>query len=195
MISHLIAEGYTDADILVECVTYGTAGMVTTREFIAMALWHLLTDADLRAAYRDGDAEARIAVLEELIRLEPVVGHLYRRIQEPLAVTDGERRWQLEPGDLVDVRVRQTNVDPAAIGPDPASLCPARPLARGVHAAGLSFGDGAHRCPGQALALRETEVLLTRLLPLDPTILSEPRIEWDDLVAGYCLRDFRVRLG
>ncbi len=195
VISHLIAEGYTDADILVECVTYGTAGMVTTREFIAMALWHLLTDADLRAAYRDGDAEARIAVLEELIRLEPVVGHLYRRIQEPLAVTDGERRWQLEPGDLVDVRVRQTNVDPAAIGPDPASLCPARPLARGVHAAGLSFGDGAHRCPGQALALRETEVLLTRLLPLDPTILSEPRIEWDDLGAGYCLRDFRVRLG
>ena len=42
VISHLIAEGYTNADILVECVTYGTAGMVTTREFIAMAAWHLL---------------------------------------------------------------------------------------------------------------------------------------------------------
>ena len=44
VISHLIAEGYTNADIAVECVTYGTAGMVTTREFICMAAWHLLED-------------------------------------------------------------------------------------------------------------------------------------------------------
>ncbi len=195
VISHLIAEGYTDADILVECVTYGTAGMVTTREFIAMALWHLLTDDDLRTAFRIGDADARLGVLEELIRLEPVVGHLYRRIREPLTVTDGDQRWKLEPGDLVDVRVRQTNVDPAAVGPDPASLCPRRSLERGVHAAGLSFGDGTHRCPGQALALRETEVLLTRLLDRRPRIVTEPRIEWDDLIAGYCLRGFHVILG
>ena len=194
VISHLIAEGYTDTDILVECVTYGTAGMVTTREFIAMALWHLLTDADLRSAYRAGDADARLVLLEELIRLEPVVGHLYRRIREPLVLLDGDQHWRLEPGDLVDVHVRQTNVDPSAVGPDPGSLCPGRHLGRGVHAVGLSFGDGAHRCPGQALALRETDVLLTRMLALAPRIVAEPRIEWDDLIAGYCLRGFRVSL-
>ena len=78
VVSHLIEEGYTDVDILVECVTYATAGMVTTREFIAMALWHLLTDDGLRSAYAAAYAPARAAVLEELIRLEPVVGHLYR---------------------------------------------------------------------------------------------------------------------
>ena len=37
IISHLLEQGYNQADILVECVTYGTAGMVTTREFITMA--------------------------------------------------------------------------------------------------------------------------------------------------------------
>ncbi|MFC3215642.1 hypothetical protein [Novosphingobium panipatense] len=45
VISHLIAEGHRDRDILVECFTYGAAGMVTTREFITMAGWHLLEDA------------------------------------------------------------------------------------------------------------------------------------------------------
>ena len=195
VVSHLIEEGYTDVDILVECVTYATAGMVTTREFIAMALWHLLTDDGLRSAYAAADAPARAAVLEEVIRLEPVVGHLYRRVREPLTVDDGERRWRLEPGDLVDLNVRQANVDARAVGADPGSLDPGRCPARGVHAAGLAFGDGAHRCPGQPLALMETDVLLTRLLAARPRLLSEPRVEWDDLVAGYCLRGFRIGLG
>ena len=195
VVSHLIEEGYTDVDILVECVTYATAGMVTTREFIAMALWHLLTDDGLRSAYAAADAPARAAVLEELIRLEPVVGHLYRRVREPLTVDDGERRWRLEPGDLVDLNVRQANVDARAVGADPGSLDPGRCPARGVHAAGLAFGDGAHRCPGQPLALMETDVLLTRLLAARPRLLSEPRVEWEDLVAGYCLRGFRIGLG
>ena len=116
-------------------------------------------------------------------------------IREPLTVDDGERRWRLEPGDLVDLNVRQANVDARAVGADPGSLDPGRCPARGVHAAGLAFGDGAHRCPGQPLALMETDVLLTRLLAARPRLLSEPRVEWDDLVAGYCLRGFRIGLG
>lgn len=34
LISHLISRGYSDMNILTECITYGAAGMVTTREFI-----------------------------------------------------------------------------------------------------------------------------------------------------------------
>jgi len=45
IVSHLLAEGYSTASILVECVTYGTAGMVTTREFVVMAALHLLDGA------------------------------------------------------------------------------------------------------------------------------------------------------
>ena len=195
VLSHLIAEGYSDLDILVEALTYGTAGMVTTREFISMALWHLLTTPDLLAAYQAADADARVGILTEIIRLEPVVGHLYRRMQVDMVVADGDTTRTLPAGDLVDLCVRPANADPAAVGPDPLTLCPARPLARGVHPAGLSFGDGAHRCPGQPLAMRETEVLISRLLREQPRLLAEPRLEWDDLVAGYCLRGFEIAFG
>lgn len=37
-------------------------------------------------------------------------------------------------------------------------------------------------------------MLLTRLLAQDPVIVRSPTLGWDDLVAGYTLRDFRVRL-
>src|SRR5690606_32967299 len=44
VISYLISQGRSDQDVLIEAITYGAAGMVTTREFIAMAAWHLLDD-------------------------------------------------------------------------------------------------------------------------------------------------------
>jgi len=194
VISHLIAEGYTNADILVECVTYGTAGMVTTREFIAMATWHLLQNEPLRDRYLVVGQPERFAILNEIIRLEPVVGHLYRRAQGTFEVSDGGSTWTMRPGELIDLCVRQANVDPEAVGPQPGSLCPQRPLPSGVNQAVLSFGDGAHKCPGQPLAILETDVFLTRLLKLGPRIVTEPTLGWDDLIEGYWLRGFELSL-
>ena len=195
VISHLIAEGYTNADILVESVTYGTAGMVTTREFIGMAAWHLLRHPDLRSRYLVAQQPERLAILNEIIRLEPVVGHLYRRVQQPLSFADDGTTFTAEPGDLVDLCVRAANADPETVGPEPLDLAPLRPLPPGVDEAVLSFSHGAHRCPGQPLAIMESDVLLHRLLARDVTIAAEPTIEWDDLIAGYALRGFDVRLG
>jgi cytochrome P450 len=195
VISHLIAEGYTNADILVECVTYGTAGMVTTREFIAMAAWHLLRHSELRQRYLEAAQPERLAILNEIIRLEPVVGHFYRRVQQPLSFDDDDgTTFTAEPGDLVDLCIRPANADPETVGPDPLDLCPERPLPPGVDESVLSFSHGAHRCPGQPLAILESDVLLHRLLARDVTIAAEPTIEWDDLIAGYALRGFDVRL-
>ncbi|WP_402468450.1 cytochrome P450 [Isoptericola aurantiacus] len=194
VISHLVDEGYTDVDILVECVTYGTAGMVTTREFVTMAAWHLLRDDVLRERYLVAGQEERFAILHEIIRLEPVVGHLYRRAQEPIDVTDGDSRWTIEPGDLVDVSVRHANADPHAVDEDGLDLCPGRSLPRGVNAAGLTFGDGAHKCPGQPLAILESDVLLTRLLGRAPRVVREPEVGWDDLIEGYTLRGLELEL-
>lgn len=192
VISHLIAEGYSDVDILVECVTYGTAGMVTTREFICMAAWHLLEDEGLRARFTEADQPERLAILNEIIRLEPVVGHLYRRVREGFAITDEGEQVVLEPGDLVDISVRDTNTDATAVGEQPHDLCPGRQTAPGVDAAGLTFGDGAHKCPGQPLALLEADALLVRLLARDVRIVREPTLGWDDLIEGYVLRDFEL---
>ena len=194
IISHLIAEGYTDADILVECLTYGTAGMVTTREFITMAAWHLLDNESLADRYRAAERAERLAILNEVLRLEPVVGHLYRRATAPFTLTEGDQSWDVAAGDLLDVGVRQANADPDAVGADALSLRPGRRLPAGVNEAGLSFGDGAHRCPGQPLAILEADVLLTRLLAREPALVGEPTLGWDDLIAGYTLRGLRVRL-
>jgi hypothetical protein len=43
--------------------------------------------------------------------------------------------------------------------------------------------------------MMESDALLHRLLARDVTIAAEPTIEWDDLIAGYALRGFDIRLG
>lgn len=194
VISHLVRENWSTANILIEALTYGTAGMVTTREFIAMAAWHLLTTPDLAARYRAAPEDERLAILAEIIRLEPVVGHLYRRVQEQMVLTDGDTEHVLEAGDLVDVQVRDTNTDARHIT-CPLHLTPDRELPSGVRPPVLAFGEGAHRCPGEPLALLEADILLTRLLARDPQLVHAPHMTWDDLISGYELRDMRIVLG
>ncbi|WP_228282376.1 cytochrome P450 [Brevibacterium atlanticum] len=187
VISHLLDSGHSTGDILVECLTYGTAGMVTTREFIAMACWHLLENEELRRNYLAAEQPRRLSILEEIIRVEPVVGHLYRRATSAIEIGDEHDRTAVPAGDLVDVCVREANVDPEVYGADAEAVCPHRSGA--APAAGLSFGDGAHSCPGKPLALFETDALLHRLLACEPRLLTEPTVEWDDLIEGYRIRN------
>ena len=194
VISHLLDEGYSTTGVLVECVTYGTAGMVTTREFIVMAAWHLLEDDALRERYLASGRDERLAILGEIIRLEPVVGHLYRRATAPVVIGDRGQEWTIEPGHLVDVCVRGANADPDAVGEAPLTLRPGRPLPGGVNPTVLTFGDGAHKCPGQPLAMLEADVLLTRLLARAPAVVGEPELGWDNLIEGYWLRGFELDL-
>lgn len=194
IVSHLVAAKARPLDILVECVTYGTAGMITTREFIVMAAWHLLSDPALAERYRAVDRPERLDILREIIRLEPVVDHLYRRVREGLEVCDGGSAETLAPGDLVDLCIREANADPEAAGPEADVLCPGRPMGQRLGGAGLSFGAGAHRCPGEHLALVETDAVLRRLLELSPRLRRAPVVEHDDVVAGYRLEGMLVDL-
>ena len=74
------------------------------------------------------------------------------------------------------------------------ALDPGRVVGKGVDPSGLTFGDGAHKCPGQHLALLETAVLVGRLLQRRPAIVREPDVSWNDLTAGFELRRFLIRL-
>lgn len=191
VVSTLLDGGASDLDILVECVTYGTAGMVTTREFIALAAWRLLSDARLRAQFQDASREERLDLLAELLRLDPVVGRLYRRVVETIPAAAGEA--DLARGDLVEIEIDAANTDPATVGACPYAVDARRPLPPGVDRAGWSFGDGAHRCPGRHLALLQAEALLARLLDRDAELVRPPTVVWDSLLAGYGLRDMVVR--
>lgn len=194
VITHLLTQGYADREILIECVTYGAAGMATTREFISMAAWHLLEDDDLRARYLAAPEQERYAILHEILRLEPIVGHLYRRAQVDFTFTDADVTHSVAKGDLLDLFVRQANADPEVVGDAPLDLCPGRALPRGVGAEVMSFGDGAHKCPGNTLAIQESDTLLSRLLARDPIVVRKPTIGWDDVISGYSLRGFVLAL-
>ena len=163
VISHLLSKGYSDAEILTECITYAAAGMVTTREFIVMAAWHLLENDTLRETYVNADEKARQNILQEILRLEPVVGHLYRRATKSLTLEHEGETLTIPAGARIDLDIRAANADPETVGAEPLQLCPARPLERGVQGAVMSFGDGHHRCPGAYIALQESDIFLTRL--------------------------------
>jgi cytochrome P450 len=185
LISHLIDEGCNKAEILGECVTFAAAGMVTTREFITVAAWHLLTDDSLRDRYTTGDDAERTAILHEILRLEPVVADLLRWTTADIALGD----VTIPAGAKVDVEVAAANLDIDAVGPEPAAICPGRLLADGVNDAGLSFGDGAHRCPGAYIAIQETDIFLSKLFAMPNLhLIQEPTVTIRPDIASYELK-------
>ncbi|MEU9266119.1 cytochrome P450 [Streptomyces sp. NPDC048251] len=189
LISHLLAEGCSGAEILGECLTYAAAGMVTTREFICVAAWHLFDDAELLARYRAAEEPERLDLLREVLRLEPAVGRLARRATAPMRVGEAS----IGAGELLTVFVDEANADPDVVGRDPDLLRPGRLRDLGPGPAGLAFGDGAHRCPGAAVAVLEADVLLSRLFALDGLRMTgRPRVSFKDEIGGYEIRELTV---
>lgn len=171
LISHLIDEGCRDGEILGECLTFAAAGMVTTREFVNVVAWHLFTDEALRRRYTGGDEQQRVALLHELLRLEPVVGNLKRRTTAELIAGD----TVIPAGALVDVVVSEANLEGGDDGP------------------GLSFGDGPHRCPGAYVAVQEADIFLSKLFALPGLrMVRPPRVAMKPDISSYELRDFIV---
>lgn len=174
LISHMLDDGAGAGEILGECITVAAAGMVTTREFICAAAWHLFTDDGLLTAYRAGDEQARYAILHDVARLEPPLAALKRRTTAPVTLPDGA---VVPAGERVDVSIAAANLDQAA-------------------GAGLTFGDGPHRCPGQYLAIQESDIFLSKLVALDGVRLtSRPRVAFNDAFGSYSLHDMVVSVG
>jgi cytochrome P450 len=192
VISHLIGRGASDTEILTECVTYGAAGMATTREFISVAAWHLLEQPGLRDAYLAGDEDERQQMLGEILRLEPVVGHLFRRATADFEIEVDGNTITITAGSLIDLHLYAVNADETVVGDHPLLICPDREIrSERVGPAVMSFGDGHHRCPGAYIALQETDIFLRKLLAL-PTlrIAQKPSVSWNSLIQGYEIRRF-----
>ena len=196
VISHLISRGYGDAEIFTECITYAAAGMATTREFVSIAAWHMLEQPTLREHYLRSDEGERHDVLGEILRLEPVVGGLYRRATADLHLHGDDGPVKIPSGSLIALDTYAVNADEAAVGECPLALAPGHELlAERVGPAVMSFGDGHHRCPGYYVALQEADIFLTRLLSLEGLrIERKPSVSWNDLISGYELRGFTVAL-
>ncbi|MCE0537493.1 cytochrome P450 [Kineosporia rhizophila] len=185
VISQLIEEGYSEQGILIECLTYAVAGMVTTREFIVMAAWHLFENDPLRERFLQAGEAEQIAILEEIMRIDPVVNVIARRTTSDADLADGS----VEQGELLVLNLREANVDQAMVGECPHMLDPDRAKRRKINSY-LSFGDGAHRCPGAQIALNETRVFLDRLLRVPGIRLQRrPDLDWTAELLSYELRN------
>ncbi|AXQ30500.1 cytochrome P450 [Solimonas sp. K1W22B-7] len=182
VISYMVKENYSKKAMFIECLTYGSAGMLTTREFIVMAAWHLFDNEALRDRYLAGDEPDQFAILEEILRLEPVASLLHRRPVQEIQSAKGH----VAANELVCISLRDANTDEAITGPCPYQLDPDR--ARRVKMIGsyMSFGDGPHRCPGSQVALHETRIFLDRLFRIPGLRLKNPpNVTWNQQIQGY----------
>ena len=194
IVSQLIERGFSDVEILTECVTYAAAGMATTRELMSAAAWHLIDDRELLVRYRTGDVPARRQLLEELLRVEPVVGYLRRRTTRPYAIDGPAGTTTIEAGALLDVRLRVVNADPAVDrGGRHEHLPRTRPARVGAHR-GDELRGRAPPVPGRSLAVMESEIFLSRLFSRDLVADHPPRVHWNPVSQGYDLSHFPVRL-
>lgn len=186
VISHMVKENFSKKGMLMEALSYGGAGMMTTREFIVMAAWHLFEKDALRERYLASDDAGQITILEEILRLEPVASLNHRKAIEPI---ESEKLGGVEEGEIVCLNIREMNVDEAITGPCPFELDPDRAKRMKVVGPYMSFGDGPHRCPGAQVALHESRVFLDRLFRLPGIRLEkEPEIRWNPHIQGYELR-------
>ncbi len=189
-ISTYIEDGYPNVAIIVECLTYGTAGMLTTREFIIMAAWYLFEDQALRTRFLQADAKDQIGILLEILRLEPVAAMIHRRVDEEV---EGLESTTLPAGERYGIDLRDINVNEEFVGECPFAVDPDRAKRRGDSGRYISFGDGPHSCPGWQVALHETRIFLEQFFQIPGIKLDHaPDISWNEMVKGYELRNAEI---
>ena len=139
-------------------------GTETTCNLLSSAVFHLGAGAFGEVASADQQGVARFVA--EVLRLSPPVMGVARVAREPVSL----RGRQIQPGDYVIVATGAANRDPRDVG-----SCPAH----------LSFGHGAHRCLGAALATLQAELTVRALVERFVRIEVEPN---PDLKSTQVLR-------
>jgi cytochrome P450 len=142
------------------------SGHQTTSSLIASGLYYLLPDPGLRDRVASRP-ERRTALLDELLRLAPLVPFLFRHAKAPLRLPCGAT---VAAGDPMVVLLAAANRDPEHF-PDPDLLDLDR--SGGQH---LSFGAGAHYCLGATFGRLQAGIALGTFLRrvADPVVAAEP---------------------
>lgn len=171
VLSLLIDEGYGLKSMFIECQTYASAGMMTTREFIVLACWQLLENPDIKQRFIDADERGQFAILEEILRLDPVVTFVHRKADTDTTFEDGKT---VRAGEYYTVDLRAVNRDETVVGSDPEHFDIGRATRQNMSSSWMIFGDGPHRCPGAQVALHEARVFLDSLLRVPGLRLANP---------------------
>lgn len=162
----------TDAELRDELVTLLLAGHETTATAVAWAIERLVRHPDkLARLVREIDAgegdEYLTAVVNETLRVRPVVPLVIRVLTEPLRVGGHE----LPAGTRVVPSIHLTNRNPR-VYEAPAEFRPERFLENAPETfSWIPFGGGIRRCIGASFATLEMKLMLrTMLSELQPSV-------------------------
>jgi cytochrome P450 family 135 len=162
----------TDGELRDELVTLLLAGHETTATSVAWAIERLVRHPDklrrLTAEIDDGgEDEYMTAVVNETLRVRPVVPIVVRVLHEELRVSG----YRLPPGTRVTPSIYLTNRNPRVYA-DPEAFRPERFLQNGPETfSWIPFGGGIRRCIGASFALQEMKLILrTVLSELEPRL-------------------------
>jgi cytochrome P450 len=158
-------EQMTDAELRDELVTLLLAGHETTATSVAWALERLVRHPDklerLIAEIDAGESEEYlVAVVNETLRVRPVVPIVVRMLQQDLRVGEGV----LPKGTRAVPSIYLTNRNPRVYG-DATAFRPERFLVDAPETfSWIPFGGGIRRCIGASFAQLEMKRMLTTML-------------------------------
>jgi len=161
----------TDEELRDELVTLLLAGHETTATSVAWAIERLVRHPDklarLQREIDDGGEEYLTAVVNETLRVRPVVPIVARQLQQEMTI--GGRR--LPAGTTVAPCIYLTNRNPKVYD-RPDEFLPERFLEDGPETfSWIPFGGGIRRCIGASFAQLEMKLILrTVLAELTPRI-------------------------
>jgi cytochrome P450 len=168
-------EAMTDEELRDELVTLLLAGHETTATSVAWAIERLVRHpdklarlvAEIDAGHEGGGEEYMTAVINETLRVRPVVPLVVRMLTQELQVGS----YRLPAGTRVSPSIYLTNRN-ARVYEHPQEFRPERFLAAAPETfSWIPFGGGIRRCIGASFALLEMKVMLrTMLSELEPRV-------------------------
>jgi len=167
----------SDAELRDQLMTLLLAGHETTATGLAWTFDLLLHRPDalerLAAELDADDSEYLDAVIEESLRVRPVVPITGRLLHEPAKLGG----YELDRGTIILVAIYMAHTDPALF-PDPHAFRPERFLDAdpGTYS-WIPFGGGTRRCIGAAFAQMEMRVVVRTILERFELRAASPELE------------------
>ncbi len=162
VLSQLVRAGeIDDEELRDQIMTLLLAGHETTTTGLAWTFERLLRNPDVLAKAQEGEDSYLDAVVQETLRIRPVIPAVLRQLQAPVELGG----WQLPAGVTVMPAILLLHKDPELF-PEPKRFRPERFLEDGAASTytWIPFGGGRRRCLGAAFASFEMRVALRTIL-------------------------------
>ena len=150
-----------DGEVRDHLMTLLMAGHETTATALAWAFERLVRNPEVMARATEGDPAYLDALVQEVLRVRPIIVDVVRLLAAPARVAG----YELPAGTMVAPAISLVQHDPRRF-PDPFALRPERFLdgAAPDPYTWIPFGGGVRRCLGAAFAQMEMRVVIATVL-------------------------------